>query len=553
MAANPNDPAGIYVPIELDTSKAVKQFEEFGETVKKAELRPNTDLDDFFAGVQSNAKGAGEAIKKFQLDMRTLSQTAKSLGGSISSSGAMTEAERNRARAGQYRMPSLSGATPFSMNMGKLGQTAKDSTAAQAAEKLAHVEEYRTRMGTLSGAAPFHMNMGSLAQSAYKFVSPMERPPARSNEYNRYVGNEESGKKSSYENRFQNRYLSGEIASGALQKQITSTIAAERESRKLQVTQDKLLSQSRLMYRQTRYGRAAGYLAHAYGENQGAISAGGSMAGSVGKYAGLGVAGLVTSGFTGTTEGERFARELRVLSLELAASFKPLMDGFTNLTRGARQWLQTLSPEGQDRLQTAGATAGGAYLGYRIAGAPGAVVGAAIGFGVSEASIQSAKDEQQKSKEFNRDKYMLDMKPEERLKEIEKRKKQVDEDYRKESNFWTFDNTEVQDRKTNRDDVLREMRKQAKREIDIKKKKDAGMPLSEAEQEIFDQSKSNPNRRQLLITEGTGFAGVGDTFRALQEDVLRTAAEQKSTTDGKLDDIKDELKDLNQNVKALNQ
>lgn len=469
---------GIYVPVNLDITKALTDFAKLQKTV--TETRPNKDLEDFFNGIAEPVKNAREELKKFAVDMAALGRS--------------------------------SAAAPFAMNM--------------------------------SGGA------GGLGSASYRSFSPMSRGRAWSNDYLSMQGREDASRKSSYENRFQNRYLASEIADGSYKKKAQDMIAAERAAAALQRRQDQLLSQGRLIQRQARYGTIGGSLAHLYGENANQINGAAGLIGGAGKYAGLAAAGAAASGFSGTVEGEQFARELRLLSLEMAASFKPLVDTLTRGTRSLRHQFEQLSPAGQDRIQTFGLAAGGAYLGSRF-GPYGAAVGAAVGGTVGEVISRGTSRDRGMNRAALENKDLNQLDGQERLDEIKKRRDEATGGFgifAVAQKRWFGKNGEA-DELAGQLRAFDEAKRQTQMEMRIRSKEGRGEMLTKEEEDFKSgkslDSKANPDRRQLMITEGTGFAAAGSTFFALQEDLMRTYATEANTQTKILQSIDDSLKSLN--------
>lgn len=464
MTPPPGD--GIFVPVNLDTTPAMEAFESLKNTVTATDLRPNQALDDFFSGVEANAVKATVAVQKMKLDMLALSRAAKTMSPG--------------------------------------------------------------------------MNMRALAGSAYKVVPPMQRGRAFSNDYQRLMGNEDAAKKSAYENRFQNRYLESEIQDGTYRKKASDMIVAERAATRLQKRQDELLKQGRLIVREQRYGRFGGRLAHFYKENESAISGAMGAAGRTGSFLGRGAAaagvGLTVSGYSGTIEGERFAREMRVLSLELAATFKPMADAATEFTRRTRRNLQEMNRGQQDRLMVGAGVAAGAALGAKagsMAGPKGALAGALVGGLLGGAAARSQTEAAQEQMRFDsvrgggysdafayKNADLAKMSPAERLAEVERRREAiVQRGIRNREQLRQFEGTADEDRaKKAYFQAAVNLKDEVNALEEIKKRTKAGQSIDGM------MDVANPNRRQLMITEGTGFAGAGSTFFALQEDLARTTA-----------------------------
>lgn len=69
---------------------------------------------------------------------------------------------------------------------------------------------------------------------------------------------------------------------------------------------------------------------------------------------------MLYRGFSGTVEGNRLSTELDLLAKEFAGAFKPVIDDLTKGTEKVRKYLETMTPEGQDRLAAAGIGLAGA-------------------------------------------------------------------------------------------------------------------------------------------------------------------------------------------------
>ena len=89
----------------------------------------------------------------------------------------------------------------------------------------------------------------------------------------------------------------------------------------------------------------------------------GGLRGGLGAVPGVAVAAsggaLWARGFAGTLESNRLNRELDLLGREVAGAFKPVTDEFTRSIRDLREWLQRMSPRGQDHLLAAATVAAG--------------------------------------------------------------------------------------------------------------------------------------------------------------------------------------------------
>jgi hypothetical protein len=507
------DPSAINVPINLDFTKALSDFAKFQSKVESAgsDSRGNSLLDEVFGTTPEATASRNKEIAAYQRKVReTINATKRA--------------------AANAKLSGLSGVPPFSMNMGALGSASGNSQRWQANQSAANRARINSMFSGLSAPGKFGMNMSALSGSAYKSIPPMQRSRAWSNDYNSMVGREEGSKKSAYENSFQNRYLSSEIADGSYRKKAEDMVVAEKAAAKLQKTQDGLLKQGRLIQREARYGKVGGRLAHIYGENAGAFARAGSAAATGAKYAGAGAAGLTAAGFSGTVEGEKFSRELRLLSLELASAFKPLMETVTRGTRGLRRQFEQLDRAGQDRVQTVGLAAGGAYIGSRF-GPIGAGVGAAVGAGAGELLARGNSRERGMNRAARENQDLNNLQGQERLDEIKRRRGELTAD----GGIFSVTKKRLFGKTGEADELAGQLRSfdEAKRQTELemraRDKLSKGDPLTKPENEaIYGKQDGGPNknRDKVMITEGTGFAAAGSTYFAIQEDLARTTATQ---------------------------
>lgn len=475
MAA-PND--GVYVPLKFDLGPAQEQLDKFKETVSSTDVRPNAALENFFAGVATDTAAASKNIS----DMLRKLQSMKASGG-LQTTGAM-----NMAALAARSAPVGPKFNPFA------GMTTSPT-------------------GTM-----------------YRALPNLVRPQSYSNRYQEIATRGDTANQSRYEAGFQNRYLEREIGSGDMMKRIKATLQAEAAAKKLQRQNDRLIAQTRLMERQAKYGRIGGLAAHAIGENRERIGQIAGAAGRVGMGVGAGIAGLTASGYSGTIEGERFSRELRGLSLELAAAFKPLMDAATNLTRYSRQKMQSLDTNQQDLLMRGGTAIGGAVVGSKIGGLAGArgrviggLVGARLGYDSPEAIETIKKGEGIAGGAFK-------LATSDTLKKILQPVMDL-------LDFGPF--AAIKQTKRFYDDV-----KTFSTDTGAQNLGGFGKIASAA---LAGQTvePANQNRRQLMLTEGTGFSDAGSTFMALQEDLIRTQAAQDNPVVTELKGVREEIAKLN--------
>jgi hypothetical protein len=352
---------------------------------------------------------------------------------------------------------------------------------------------------------------------------------ARSTRYTQIGERGDAARQQRYELGFQNRYLEREIGTGDMRKRIVETVKAEREAKKLAATHDRLIRQTKLMEAQVKYGRYGGAAAYFYGQNRESIAGAGRMAGGVAMGAAGTAAGLAASGYSGTVEGERFALEMRILSLELAAAFKPFMDGLTNATRAIRKFIQAGGEERQNQILRGGAVFAGGTAGYavgsRIAGGRGGLIGGAIGAKIGYESPELI-EEFQKGEGFASDVTK-------RFSSVTQSKLGKDiigqlEDFTSYGPFGQVINAYKKFNKSYKEYMQPEGKAAGE--------KTPGMVQEEAKKES----------RKLMLTEGVGFAEAGSTYYDLAETLIRTqAAEANKPIVDKLDELKQEVGKLN--------
>jgi hypothetical protein len=440
-------------------------------------VRPNAALEDFFSGV---ATGASEATKQIE--------------------GLKKQLDAMRASAG-LRGPSVG------MDMNALARSSRN---------------------------PSNVNFGVLGQYSGgigRQLPDMARQQTYSRSFNEIAERGDKASATSYDMGFQNRYLTREIKSGDMERRIKATLQAEEAAKRLSRQNQILIGQVALMERQARYGRIGGALANVYANNREGFNQLGGMAGRAGMGVGMGIAGLTASGYSGTIEGERFARELRVLSLELAAAFKPLMDAATGATQYVRKKMQSLTREDQDMVMRVGTAAAGAYVGSRIGGvfggrgrAIGALAGGELGYRSPETIEAIKKGEGAIGGVYN----FMNGDLGKRLTDAVSEAMDMNPFSRVYSSFKNL-------RKSIADNAGTESETGG-----------LGQLAASALGGKLANNSADPNRRQLMLTEGTGFADAGSTFFALQEDLIRTqAAEQNEKIVNKLDEVKNEVAKLN--------
>ena len=145
-----------------------------------------------------------------------------------------------------------------------------------------------------------------------------------------------------------------------------------QEQRQLVREQVAVQRQVREMDLRQRYGtRLGGALAGA--ERFGRSGAGRALMGGT-AAAGVSVGGLARSGFGGTVEQGRFDFEMKLLSREVAAAFKPLLEVATAVVSRVRRFMEKLGPGGQNAVM-AGGLALGAYGTYRAVRTVGSLFG----------------------------------------------------------------------------------------------------------------------------------------------------------------------------------
>ena len=100
-----------------------------------------------------------------------------------------------------------------------------------------------------------------------------------------------------------------------------------------------------------KYGERTGQVLARYGGVLGGMGrAGVAMGGMAAASAG----GMARSGFEGTVELNRFNAEMKMLSRELAAAFKPLMTVATKAVRTGRRGMESMGPGGQNAIMYGG-------------------------------------------------------------------------------------------------------------------------------------------------------------------------------------------------------
>lgn len=153
---------------------------------------------------------------------------------------------------------------------------------------------------------------------------------------------------------------------------VQGRLAEMREQRQLLREQAAIARDVRAADLRQRYGgRLGGALAGA--ERFGQSGMGRTLLGGA-AAAGATLGGMARSGFSGTVEQNRFDFEMKLLSREAAAAFKPMLELGTSLVTRARRLLEGLGPGGQDAMMYGGAALG-AYGTYRFAGAAGRMLG----------------------------------------------------------------------------------------------------------------------------------------------------------------------------------
>jgi hypothetical protein len=314
------------------------------------------------------------------------------------------------------------------------------------------------------------------------------------------------------------------------------------------------------MEAQVKYGRYGGAAAYFYGQNREAISGAGRMAGGVAMGAAGTVAGLAASGYSGTVEGERFALEMRRLSLELAAAFKPFMDGLTNATRAIRKFIQEGGEERQNQIMRGGGAIAGGAIGAKIGSVFGPY-GTAIGGGLGAIAGYNAPDmldtERYRYQDImqggaseemmKRNQSMRGMSAEQRQAYIEKNiaasAKMITESKAKVEAASPEDRERLSKQYYAEAMQLKEninaMKKINKEESGFGSSAAAGLGAGSG-------AKAASESRKLMLTEGVGFAEAGSTYYDLAETLIRTqAAEANKPIVDKLDELKQEVGKLN--------
>ena len=276
---------------------------------------------------------------------------------------------------------------------------------------------------------------------------------------------------------------------------------------------------------------------------------GGENAKRYGRYAGLGVAGTIASGFSGTQEGDRLASEFKALSHEAAGSFKPLIEQVTHLTRNIRQHLQQQDTTGQNRIQAAGVTAGAAWGLNKLTGVGGlkSIPMAAMALAETavtkanydllsdmygEAMIRTGRRQREVTHgEMDRFGYG---KMKGSAAEIDAELSRLDE-ARKEAmkglpgTMSTIYNTLGSALGGIFGDENATIARHKELDTEFRKRKEAlnrlkaeaeGGPAAEFQGEKA--AGSNPDRRQVTLTEGVGFYSGGSTWEAAQIESIKT-------------------------------
>lgn len=273
----------------------------------------------------------------------------------------------------------------------------------------------------------------------------------------------------------------------------------------------------------------------------------------MGAMAGLGVAGLAASGFSGTVEGNRFNNELRVLSLELAAAFKPLQESITELVRRIRKNMQDMNEQEQNQVQALGIAGAGAAVGYKFGNVPGAIAGAVAGpFLQSARSVYNAgrlvvsgPDQNPTVDDYMAHRDVTQVSGERRRQALMQKMQAIDDAYY--SYMEKYKKSSLADRYLatvgnvlgSGDNVMgdeqlsepyfRKMRDEYSRSRkaleEMQKRFDKGQSMDD----LFVDQKTNQDRRKVMLTEGTGFYGAGSTWFAIQETAItQMAAESKN-------------------------
>lgn len=273
----------------------------------------------------------------------------------------------------------------------------------------------------------------------------------------------------------------------------------------------------------------------------------------MGAMAGLGVAGLAASGFSGTVEGNRFNNELRVLSLELAAAFKPLQESITGVVRSMRKAMQDMTEQEQNQVQALGIAGAGAAAGYKIGGPIGAAAGLVAGPGLqvtksiynSGRMLVSGPDQNPTVNDYMAFRDITQTSAEKRQQAIAEKMQAIDTAYN--SYIDKYKRASLADRfmgiagnvlgsgdNVFGDEQLSEPYKRrmmdeyarSRRALEeMKKRTEKG----ESMDDLFVDQKTNQDRRKVMLTEGTGFYGAGSTWFAIQETAItQMAAESKN-------------------------
>jgi hypothetical protein len=158
-------------------------------------------------------------------------------------------------------------------------------------------------------------------------------------------------------------------------------LAEERAQRVATAERQRIEQMTRAMDLRQRYGLAGGAYARMEQMSQSRL---GRAATGMGLAAGATVGGLARRGFGGTVEQNKFDYEMTLLSREVAAAFKPLMEVATAVVSRARRFMEKLGVDGQDAVMYGG-MALGAYGTYRAARFAGGLVGLGGGGGLAGA------------------------------------------------------------------------------------------------------------------------------------------------------------------------
>lgn len=153
------------------------------------------------------------------------------------------------------------------------------------------------------------------------------------------------------------------LADGSAAKHLASVTRLNREYAELQRRTELV----------AKYGERWGTVAAKYG---GALRAAGGAAAA----AGAGAIGLARSGFSGTVEQNKLDLELKMLARELAGAFKPFIELLTKGARALREFMERLSPTGQN-VVAGGALAATSYGAWRFGGAALGALGFGAGVG----------------------------------------------------------------------------------------------------------------------------------------------------------------------------